>query len=75
MPLLADLQRSCAPCRFASDTEAELELVRNLSLAAGATAAVVANHWAEGGAGATALGSAVIAACAKAREDPSMNFR
>lgn len=49
--------------------------MRNLSLAAGATAAVVANHWAEGGAGATALGSAVIEACAKAREDPAMNFR
>jgi methylenetetrahydrofolate dehydrogenase (NADP+)/methenyltetrahydrofolate cyclohydrolase/formyltetrahydrofolate synthetase len=50
-------------------------LVRNLSLAAGATAAVVANHWAEGGAGAADLGRAVIEACAKARADPALNFK
>jgi formyltetrahydrofolate synthetase len=61
--------------RFASDTEAELELVRTLSLAAGATAAVVANHWAEGGAGAMALGAAVIDACATARADPAFEFK
>jgi Formate--tetrahydrofolate ligase len=39
--------------RFGTDTEAELECVRNLCLAHGAYDAVVANHWAEGGAGAT----------------------
>lgn len=46
-----------------SDTPAELELVRQEALAAGADAAVVSNHWAEGGAGARALAEAVVAAC------------
>ncbi|KAI6005944.1 FTHFS-domain-containing protein [Pisolithus albus] len=49
--------------QFASDTPAELELVRQEALAAGADAAVVSNHWAEGGAGARALAEAVVAAC------------
>ena len=53
-----------------SDTPAELELVRQQSLAGGADAAVVSNHWAEGGAGARALAEAVIATC----EGPS-NFK
>ncbi|GBE82083.1 C-1-tetrahydrofolate synthase [Sparassis latifolia] len=56
--------------QFSSDTPAELELVRLESLAGGADAAVVSNHWAEGGAGAKALAEAVIAAC----EGPS-NFK
>ena len=43
-------------CRFASDTPAELELVRSLCMDAGAFDARVANHWAQGGAGATELG-------------------
>ncbi|KAL4074435.1 formate--tetrahydrofolate ligase-domain-containing protein [Scleroderma yunnanense] len=49
--------------RFASDTPAELELVRQEALAAGADAAVVSSHWAEGGAGARALAEAVVIAC------------
>jgi formyltetrahydrofolate synthetase len=49
--------------RFKSDTDAELAAVRDASIAAGAFDAVVANHWAEGGKGAEALGRAVIAAC------------
>ena len=53
--------------RFGTDTEAELALVRELCLASGAFDAVVANHWAEGGAGATDLGKSVIAACAAAK--------
>ena len=57
--------------RFSTDTEAELELVRQLSLEAGAYAAVVANHWAEGGAGAVKLGEAVMEACAAARAEGS----
>jgi formate--tetrahydrofolate ligase len=47
---------------FPTDTPAEMEAVRQVSLAAGAHAAVVANHWAEGGAGATDLAAAVWAA-------------
>ena len=54
--------------RFSTDTELELDLVRTLSLEAGAFAAVVANHWAKGGAGATDLAMAVVDACAAARE-------
>lgn len=46
-----------------SDTPAELALIRQEALAAGADAAVVSNHWAEGGAGARALAEAVVATC------------
>ncbi|KAI0035773.1 FTHFS-domain-containing protein [Vararia minispora EC-137] len=49
--------------RFSSDTLAELDLVRELALAGGADAAVVSNHWAEGGAGAKELAEALVAAC------------
>jgi methylenetetrahydrofolate dehydrogenase (NADP+) / methenyltetrahydrofolate cyclohydrolase / formyltetrahydrofolate synthetase len=53
-----------------TDSPAELDLVRQEALAAGADAAVVSNHWAEGGAGALDLAKAVIATC----EGPS-NFK
>ncbi|KAF8201833.1 C-1-tetrahydrofolate synthase [Pholiota molesta] len=49
--------------QFASDTEAELALVRDEALSAGADGAVVSNHWAKGGAGARDLAEAVIAIC------------
>ncbi|KAF9454495.1 C-1-tetrahydrofolate synthase [Macrolepiota fuliginosa MF-IS2] len=49
--------------QFASDTEAELALIRDESLAGGADGAIVSNHWAQGGAGARALAEAVIAIC------------
>ncbi len=48
---------------FATDTDAEIELVRRGAIAAGATCAVSATVWADGGAGATALGEAVMEAC------------
>ncbi|MBZ5578639.1 MAG: formate--tetrahydrofolate ligase [Acidobacteriia bacterium] len=51
--------------RFPTDTDAEIELVRRLAKEAGASDAVVANHWAVGGAGAVELGKAVIKACEK----------
>ncbi len=56
--------------RFKTDTMAEIDLVRRLAVAAGAEDAVLADHWAQGGAGAVDLGKAVISAC----EKPS-NFR
>ncbi|GJJ12406.1 hypothetical protein Clacol_006648 [Clathrus columnatus] len=56
--------------QFATDTPAELELIREESIKAGADAAVVSNHWAQGGLGAVDLAKAVIKAC----EQPS-NFR
>jgi len=49
--------------RCSSDTPAELTLVREEAIAGGADAAVVSNHWAEGGAGARALAEAVVATC------------
>jgi len=54
---------------FADDTQAEVELVREGALEAGAEDAVVSRHWMEGGAGAAALAEAVV----KAVEKPS-NF-
>jgi formyltetrahydrofolate synthetase len=55
---------------FATDTKAEVELVREAALAAGAEDSVVATHWMHGGAGAVDLAKAVI----KAAEKPS-NFK
>jgi len=49
--------------RFQTDTPAEIELVRKKAIEAGAHDAVMSNHWAEGGAGAVALGKAVVVAC------------
>ena len=51
--------------RFKDDTDAEVALVRQLAIAAGAADGVVSNHWALGGAGAVDLGKALIAACEK----------
>jgi formyltetrahydrofolate synthetase len=51
--------------KFKDDTDAEVELVRKLSIAAGAEDAMMTNHWAEGGAGALNLANAVVAACKK----------
>lgn len=48
---------------FANDTEAEVELIRQAALQAGAMDAVASRHWMEGGKGAIALAEAVIKAC------------
>jgi formyltetrahydrofolate synthetase len=56
---------------FPTDTPAEVEAIREMALAAGARDAVVATHFTEGGAGATALAEAVW----DATEDPSRSFR
>jgi formyltetrahydrofolate synthetase len=52
---------------FATDTPAEVELVRKAAIEAGAEDAVVCKHWMEGGKGAVELGEAVV----KAAEKPS----
>jgi len=52
---------------FATDTPAEVELVRKAAIEAGAEDAVVSTHWMNGGEGAAKLGEAVI----KASEKPS----
>ncbi|KAI8367593.1 formate--tetrahydrofolate ligase-domain-containing protein [Radiomyces spectabilis] len=54
--------------RFTSDTDAEMDVVRKASLAAGADDAVACDHWARGGLGAVDLGKSVIAACNKEKE-------
>jgi formate--tetrahydrofolate ligase len=56
---------------FPTDTPAEVEAVREVSLHAGARAAVVANHWGRGGEGAADLAEAVWAAA----EEGAPNFR
>jgi len=48
---------------FTGDSEEEHAVIREHALDAGALQAVVCGHWAQGGAGATELGEAVIAAC------------
>jgi len=54
---------------FPTDTPAEVEAIKRVALAAGARDAVVANHWAEGGAGATDLAAAVWAAAEEGAPD------
>mmetsp|Transcript_7526 Transcript_7526/g.46261 ORF Transcript_7526/g.46261 Transcript_7526/m.46261 type:complete len:636 (-) Transcript_7526:952-2859(-) len=51
--------------KFATDTDAEIQVVRERALEAGAFDAVVAEHHALGGAGALDLANAVMKACAK----------
>jgi formyltetrahydrofolate synthetase len=52
---------------FKDDTPAEVEMVREAALKAGAYNAVVTRHWMEGGKGAVDLAKAVVEAC----EQPS----
>ncbi|KIV96618.1 hypothetical protein PV10_00460 [Exophiala mesophila] len=54
--------------KFDTDTEAELKVIEEEALAAGAEAAVPANHWAEGGAGAVDLANAVIKASTQPKD-------
>jgi formyltetrahydrofolate synthetase len=56
---------------FPTDSQAEVEAIREVSLEAGARDAVVANHFSEGGAGAAALAQAVWDAAA----DGGSNFQ
>ncbi|KAI9813278.1 MAG: tetrahydrofolate synthase [Pycnora praestabilis] len=54
--------------RFETDTEAEVAVVREEAIAAGADDAIPANHWAEGGKGAVDLAKGVIASSAKDKD-------
>lgn len=47
---------------FATDTKAEVEMIREAALKMGAMDAVVSTHWADGGKGAKALAEAVVKA-------------
>ncbi|MCA1736681.1 MAG: formate--tetrahydrofolate ligase [Actinobacteria bacterium] len=53
---------------FPTDTGAEINAIREAALEAGADAAVRADHWAQGGAGATELAEAVVEASEKPNE-------
>ena len=55
--------------KFTEDTDAEIELIRQYSIDAGAETAVMTDHWTNGGDGSVELAEAVVAAC----EQPS-NF-
>lgn len=57
---------------FATDSQAELDLVREMSMAAGAQGAVICRHWELGGEGALDLARAVEDACSKPR--PKLRF-
>ncbi|MEO1288988.1 MAG: formate--tetrahydrofolate ligase [Chloroflexota bacterium] len=48
--------------RFTDDTDSEIDAVKQLAINAGALGASVANHWAEGGAGASELAEMVVQA-------------
>jgi len=51
--------------RFTSDTEAEVEMIREAAIAAGAEDAVLSEVWGLGGEGGAALAEAVVKACEK----------
>jgi formyltetrahydrofolate synthetase len=53
---------------FPTDTWAEINLIREAALAAGASDAVLAEHWAKGGDGAADLAEAVVQACEEPKE-------
>ncbi len=48
---------------FSSDTQNELDAIKEIAMASGAVGVAVARHWAEGGAGATELAEMVVQAC------------
>ena len=48
---------------FSNDTAREIQAVREIAVAAGATGAAAARHWAEGGAGAAELAEMIVSAC------------
>lgn len=51
--------------KFTEDTDAEVELIREAAIEAGAETAVMTDHWTNGGDGAIDLAEAVVAACEK----------
>lgn len=58
--------------KFKSDTKAEIQMIQEMSMKAGAFDAVMSNHWAEGGMGAYHLAKAVVQAC---EENDGSQFR
>ncbi|KAK2615621.1 hypothetical protein N8I77_002365 [Diaporthe amygdali] len=54
--------------KFVTDTDAEIAVIREEAIAAGAEDAILSNHWAEGGKGAVKLADGVIAASQKPKD-------
>jgi methylenetetrahydrofolate dehydrogenase (NADP+)/methenyltetrahydrofolate cyclohydrolase/formyltetrahydrofolate synthetase len=54
--------------RFTSDTDAEIQVIRDAAMEAGAEDAVLSAVWAKGGEGGAALAEAVVKACEKASD-------
>ncbi|KAK3394896.1 formate--tetrahydrofolate ligase-domain-containing protein [Podospora didyma] len=54
--------------KFSTDTPAEIEVIREEAMKAGAEDAILANHWAEGGKGAIGLAKGVAAAAEKPKD-------
>ncbi len=48
---------------FSTDTQAEIDAIREIAEAAGAVGVAVARHWSDGGAGAVELAEMVVEAC------------
>jgi len=59
--------------KFTSDTDKEIEVVKEASMKAGAFGAVMSDHWAKGGEGAKDLAKCVVEACA-ANDDKDFKF-
>ncbi|KAJ2630244.1 tetrahydrofolate synthase [Coemansia sp. RSA 1290] len=68
------LQAIVAINEFATDTPAELELVRKLAREAGAYDAVPTNLWAKGGAGAAELAEAVVRCCSESKQNSNFHM-
>jgi len=54
--------------KFVTDTDAEIAVIREEAVSAGAEDAILSNHWAEGGKGAVDLARGVIAAADKPKD-------
>lgn len=54
--------------QFSTDTEAEIAVIREEAIAAGAEDAILSSHWAQGGKGAVELAEGVIAASEKPKD-------
>lgn len=54
--------------KFVTDTDAEIDVLREEAIAAGAEDAILSDHWAQGGIGAVELAKGVIAASEKPKE-------
>ncbi|KAJ3184106.1 tetrahydrofolate synthase [Gaertneriomyces sp. JEL0708] len=61
--------------KFSTDTQAELDAILDSATEAGASAAVVTNHWAEGGQGAVDLAHEVVKVCAESKQGGNSGFR